>query len=78
MDAIKEQMAVASEISQAISGPITTDNIDEDELQDELNELEQEVLDDRLKGAERAPVHTPATPVKERTQPGKLFSVSAS
>lgn len=66
MDSIKEHMAVAQEISQAISGPITSDTIDEDDLQDELNELEQEVLDDRLRGAERAPVHTPATPTKER------------
>lgn len=68
MDSIKEQMAVAAEISTAISGPITTDAIDEDDLQDELNELEQEVLDDRLRGAERVPVHTPATPTKERAR----------
>ena len=67
MDAIKEQMAVASEISTAISGPITTDTIDEDELQNELTELEQDVLNERLEGAGRAPVHTPATPTKERT-----------
>ncbi|KAF8323790.1 Snf7-domain-containing protein [Clavulina sp. PMI_390] len=69
MDTIKEQMAVAAEISTAISGPIAVDPVDEDELQDELNELEQEVLDDKLRGAERVPVHTPATPTKERLPP---------
>lgn len=66
MDSIKEQMAVAAEISSAISGPITTDSIDEDDVLKEFNDLEQEELDERLKGAERAPVHTPATPTKER------------
>ena len=67
MDAIKEQMAVASEISDAISGPITQTTIDEDELQNEFMELEQDVLNERLEGAGRAPVHTPAMPAKERT-----------
>lgn len=66
MDSIKEQMAVAAEISNAISGPITADAIDEDDLQDELNELEQEVLDERIRGADRVPIHTPMTPEKER------------
>jgi len=67
MDAIKDQMAVAAEISEAISGPITTTTIDEDELHDEFMELEQDVLNERLEGAGRAPVHTPAMPAKERT-----------
>lgn len=57
-------MAVATEISTAISSPITGETIDEDDLQKELNELEEEVLDERLRGAERVPVHTP-THIKE-------------
>ena len=69
---------MAQEISQAISGPITSDTIDEDDLQDELNELEQEVLDDRLRGAERAPVHTPATPTKERAPGMPTFALAKS
>lgn len=32
----------------------------QDELKNELEELEQETLNDRLMGAERAPVHSPA------------------
>ncbi len=32
----------------------------QDELKNELEELEQEQLNDRLMGAERAPVHSPA------------------
>lgn len=71
MDSIKEQMAVAAEISNAISGPITTDAIDEDDLQDELNELEQEVLDERIRGADRVPVGMPKTPEKERAAPAR-------
>lgn len=35
----------------------------QDELAAELEALEQEELDDRLKGADHVPVHTPASPV---------------
>jgi charged multivesicular body protein 4 len=52
----------------------------QDELKAELEALEQEELDDRLAGAERVPMHTPASPVgvttgRERTSfPLSLFS----
>ncbi len=66
MDSIREQMAVTKEISEAISGPVVSGTeMDEEELDRELAELEGEVLDDRLKGAERAPVHIPTSPTRE-------------
>lgn len=55
----------------------------QDELKAELEALEQEELDDRLAGAERAPIHAPTSPVgvtsgRERTSalalPSLLFS----
>ncbi|WOO81261.1 Vacuolar-sorting protein SNF7 [Vanrija pseudolonga] len=71
MDAIREQMDLTNEISDAISNPVgIVNNIDEDELEAELEALEQEELDDRLKGADHVPLHTPASPVgasRERT-----------
>jgi charged multivesicular body protein 4 len=67
MDAIREQMAVTTEISTAISGPITNDPIDEEALQSELDELEAQVLDDRVRGAERAPKHTPVTSISGKS-----------
>ncbi|CUA72166.1 Vacuolar-sorting protein SNF7 [Rhizoctonia solani] len=61
MDQVREQMELTEEISQAISNPLNVGvDLDEDELKDELAELEQEELNDRLMGADRAPVHTPA------------------
>ncbi|KAL1411338.1 ESCRT-III subunit protein snf7 [Vanrija albida] len=67
MDAIREQMDLTNEISDAISNPVGIVNgIDEDELEAELEALEQEELDDRLKGADHVPLHTPASPVGAR------------
>ncbi|KAL5636219.1 hypothetical protein ACGC1H_004887 [Rhizoctonia solani] len=61
MDQVREQMELTEEISQAISNPLNMGvELDEDELKDELAELEQEELNDRLMGADRAPLHTPA------------------
>ena len=47
---------------------------EQDELKAELEALEQEELDDRLAGAERAPIHAPTSPVgvtsgRERMSP---------
>lgn len=59
MDSIREQMALSNEISEAISNPIGMGNeLDEDELRNELQELEQEELHERLVGADAAPAHT--------------------
>ncbi|KAH7340143.1 putative late endosome to vacuole transport-related protein [Rhizoctonia solani] len=61
MDQVREQMELTEEISQAISNPLNVGvDIDEEGLKDELAELEQEELNDRLMGADRAPLHTPA------------------
>ncbi|KAL5527577.1 SNF7 [Sanghuangporus baumii] len=56
MSAINEQREIANEISEAISNPLNTGiDLDDEELKMELGELEQEVLNDRLAGADRAP-----------------------
>lgn len=56
-----DQTAIANEISSAISNPMYSGNeIDETELQDELAELEQDTLNDRLMGADHVPAHVPA------------------
>lgn len=63
MDSIREQMALSNEISEAISNPIGMGNdLDEDELRNELQELEQDELNQRLIGADAAPAHTLPTP----------------
>ncbi|ORX33705.1 putative late endosome to vacuole transport-related protein [Kockovaella imperatae] len=70
MDAIREQMDHANEISEAISNPVgMAGQYDEDELNAELEALEQEELDDRLAGAERAPIHAPVSPTGVHTGP---------
>lgn len=49
MDDIAEQQEVAKEISEAISNPVAFgQDVEEDELLAELEELEQEVLDEKL------------------------------
>jgi charged multivesicular body protein 4 len=58
MGRIGEQRDIAEEIAGAISAPI--DQTDEDQLREELAELEQEQLDERLAGAEHVPVHIPS------------------
>lgn len=68
---IAEQREIATEIADAISGPIGAEVADEDELKAELEQLEQEHLDERLAGAEHVPVHVPAGArrVEERPRP---------
>lgn len=61
MDSIREQMDLTNEISDAISNPVGMGHdIDEDELTNELEELEQDELNERLVGADSVPLHTPA------------------
>jgi len=63
MEAINSQREIANEISEAISNPVgAMDGVDEDELKQELAQLESEELNDRLMGADRAPIHSPAGP----------------
>ncbi|EJT97491.1 Snf7-domain-containing protein [Dacryopinax primogenitus] len=72
MDSIREQMELTNEISDAIANPINMGvDIDEDELKEQLAELEQEELDNKLMGAERAPVHAPSEPSRVAAAPQK-------
>ncbi|KAF8076332.1 Snf7-domain-containing protein [Lyophyllum atratum] len=60
MAAVNEQRELANEIAEALANPLTSGvDLDEDELKAELEELEQDELNERLSGAERAPVHMP-------------------
>ena len=52
MDEIRDQMAISSEISEAIARPGLSNEIDEDELREELEQLEQEELDSKLVGVD--------------------------
>ncbi|TDL29513.1 Snf7-domain-containing protein [Rickenella mellea] len=68
MAAIMEQREVAKEISDAISNPMNAGiDLDEDELKDELAELEQEELNDRLAGAD----HVPTTRLPSVAEPSR-------
>ncbi|KAJ7638767.1 vacuolar-sorting protein SNF7 [Roridomyces roridus] len=60
MAAITEQREVANEITELISNPIGTDMATDDELKAELEALEDEVLAERLEGADHVPIHRPA------------------
>ncbi|MCJ1481417.1 ESCRT-III subunit protein snf7 [Schaereria dolodes] len=58
MEDIREQHALAEEISGAItSGPIAGEPIDEEELDAELQELEQQNLEDKMLNTGTVPVH---------------------
>ncbi|OSC98969.1 Snf7-domain-containing protein [Trametes coccinea BRFM310] len=62
MAEIQEQTQLANEVSNAISSNVVDVEIDEDELKQELADLEQDELNDRLMGADHVPVHHPAGP----------------
>ncbi|KAJ3736427.1 Snf7-domain-containing protein [Lentinula guzmanii] len=59
MNEVTQQREVAQEIADIISNPTPMADLDEDELLQELNDLEQEQLDERLQGAEHVPLHQP-------------------
>ncbi|KAJ7591119.1 Snf7-domain-containing protein [Mycena floridula] len=66
MAAVNEQRAVADEIADIIANPAYgSGDMDEDALREELEELEQEQLDERLRGADHVPLHQPASTVPE-------------
>jgi len=69
---LQERTQVANEVSEAISANTYTGvEIDDDELKNELAELEQDELNERLMGADHVPVHQPAGPsrVEDSRQP---------
>ncbi|KAJ7283703.1 vacuolar-sorting protein SNF7 [Mycena rebaudengoi] len=59
MAAINEQREVANEITELISNPTGVDSLADEDLMKELEGLEEEALDDRLRGAENVPIHIP-------------------
>ena len=62
MDDIQEQTEISKEISEAICGVGSNQDIDDDQLNAELEAIEQEVLDDELVGMERPAVDLPSVP----------------
>ncbi|CAD6984098.1 unnamed protein product [Tilletia controversa] len=77
MDSIREQMDLTNEISDAISNPVGMgQDLDEDALKDELEQLEQDELNERLVGADHVPLHTPLTPARVAVGPSAVASSS--
>jgi charged multivesicular body protein 4 len=76
MDQIREQMDIATEISDAIAQPLG-DPIDEDELEAELAELEAENLDEQLLTL-NTPTTVSASPIKLPSAPTNQLPAQAS
>jgi hypothetical protein len=70
MDDIRDQMAISSDISEAISRPALGTELDEDELLEELEQLEQEELDNKLVG-----VDVPSQKVPTATERRSFFCI---
>lgn len=62
MDDIRDQMAISNEISEAIARPALATDIDDDELREELEQLEQEELDNKLVGVDVPSQRVPTAP----------------
>jgi charged multivesicular body protein 4A/B len=72
MEDLREQHAIGEEIGEAITQSIGNQNLDEDELEDELAELQQEELDNKMLDTGSVPVdRLPAAP----NSTGKLLQV---
>ncbi|XP_059612989.1 charged multivesicular body protein 4c [Phlebotomus argentipes] len=72
MDDIAEQQNIATEISDAISNPVSFgQDVDEDELEKELEELEQEELDKELLGVGPSATELPEVPSDEIKEKAK-------
>lgn len=79
MDEIEEQVALGQEINNAISRPVAGLEMDEEELNDELENLEQEILEEKMVGAGRAPTSAlPGATEKSSVPAGKNRPVAAS
>ena len=55
-DNLREQKAIGDEISTAITSGVGTE-VDEDELENELGDLQQEMLDEKMLKTGNVPVH---------------------
>ncbi|KAH3758452.1 Snf7 family [Pelomyxa schiedti] len=68
MDEIRDQMEIATDISNAISQPIgAAEAFDETELENELEQLEQQALDEQLAAVDEIPVKLPPVPTATPT-----------
>eukprot|EP01114_Cavostelium_apophysatum_P010511 TRINITY_DN2433_c0_g1_i1.p1 TRINITY_DN2433_c0_g1~~TRINITY_DN2433_c0_g1_i1.p1 ORF type:complete len:215 (-),score=71.42 TRINITY_DN2433_c0_g1_i1:80-724(-) len=65
MEEIREQMDLASEITDAIATPLGGEAFDEDELLGELEELEQEQLDEQLLSTNTPAQKLPSVPATQ-------------
>uniref|UniRef100_A0AAV1TM97 Uncharacterized protein n=1 Tax=Peronospora matthiolae TaxID=2874970 RepID=A0AAV1TM97_9STRA len=63
MDDIQEEMATADEIGRAISQPLGSQLYDDDELEDELRQMEELELEEKMLEPVAAATRTPATSV---------------
>src|SRR5271170_7971080 len=78
MDDIRDQMAISAEISEAIARPALGTDIDEDELREELEQLEQEELDNKLVGVDVPSQRVPTAPERRTLPLFPLFFPSPS
>jgi len=69
MDDIRDQMAISSEISEAIARPALGTELDEDEILEELEALEQEELDNKLVGVDVPSQRVPVAPERRAFPP---------
>lgn len=72
MDEIREQVELADEISEAISRPVGSEYIDEDELDEELAQLQQEEVDKTVeapKKVKQPAQELPEFPTASKTAP---------
>ncbi|KAK2466172.1 hypothetical protein APHAL10511_001814 [Amanita phalloides] len=68
MAAINEQRELANEIADSIAQPVGTP-FDDDIIKDELEQLEQDTLNERLAEADHVPVHIPSGAQKAISAP---------
>ncbi|KAI5795237.1 Snf7-domain-containing protein [Geopyxis carbonaria] len=69
MDQIRESMANAEEVSQAITSVTLTEGPDEDEIRAEIEAMEQEALDKQMLGAPSVPAGTHTVRPRKPTPP---------
>ncbi|ODQ46652.1 hypothetical protein PICMEDRAFT_33054 [Pichia membranifaciens NRRL Y-2026] len=70
MDDIREQVEASEEISEAISRPLATDYVDEDELDEELAALQEEEVESNLNVSDSHVINKmPSAPTKKVEAP---------
>lgn len=75
MDDIREQVELADEISEAISRPVGTEYVDEDELDEELAALQEEEREHEQESSQKVPAQSnsaqelPTFPTVNKTKP---------